>query len=63
MSCPVMFPLYTVRPGGGIVPRVGKALFNITCCDRLECLAYIPGYAAGASDGKRHSYILSSSPQ
>jgi hypothetical protein len=29
----------------------------------LECLAYIPGYADGASNGKRNSYVLCNSPQ
>ena len=51
-----MFPLYSVRPGGGVVPCVGKEFFNITGRDRLEYLAYIPGYAAGANDGKRNIF-------
>jgi len=58
-----MFLLYTVRPGGSVLPRVIQAFIDIMHCDSLEYLAYVQGFTAEASDGRRNSYIWCRSPE
>ena len=53
-----MFLLYTVRPGGSVLPRVIQAFIDIMHCDSLEYLAFVQGFTAQGSDGKKKLYLV-----